>query len=184
MEMVYYGIFAVFKPWTSMGMGMSTEIRKMMRLAAANEEEVDAFIEWLKKRDLSSGRLDRKLKRSLNRAMSELDCTRCARCCKEAYVVLQDGDIGRLADRLGMRRSDFRAQYVTRNEDGDVCLNRRPCPFLKKNLCTLYEDRPDCCREYPQSLASESADNLDNLGANYLVCPAVYDALERLRDFI
>ena len=163
---------------------MDEEIRRIKRLATANEEEVDAFIAWLKKRDLSSGRLDRRLKRALNRAMSELDCTRCARCCKEAYVVLQDGDIARLADRLGMKRADFRARYVTRNEDGDTCLNRRPCPFLKKNLCTLYEDRPDCCREYPQSLAADAAENLDNIGANYLVCPAVFHALERLRDIV
>lgn len=163
---------------------MDAEIRRMRRLAAANEEELDAFIEWLKKRDLSSGRLGRRLKRALNKAMAELDCTRCALCCKEAYVVLLDGDIERLAGRLGMKRSDFRAKYVARNEDGDPCLSRRPCPFLRKNLCTLYEDRPDCCREYPQSLASDAADNLDNIGANYLVCPAVFQALERLRDIV
>jgi uncharacterized protein len=163
---------------------METDLKKIKRLAATREEEVDAFIEWLKIRLDSSQRLDGRLKDLLDEAMSALDCTKCARCCKEAYVVVDTADIARMAKALGMKRSEFRTEYVGRNEDGDTCLNRRPCPFLKKNMCTIYDSRPDCCREYPQSLAVDSAGNLDNINANYLVCPAVFNALEALRDFL
>ncbi len=163
---------------------METELRKIKRLAAAREEEVDAFIEWLKLRRDDSDRLDARLGELIEKALSGLDCTTCARCCKEAYVVVGTEDIARLAKALGMKRSEFRAQYIGKNEDGDTCFNRKPCPFLKKNLCTLYESRPDCCREYPGSLAVDSGSNLDNINANYLVCPAVFNALEELRDFL
>lgn len=163
---------------------MEKDLKKIKRLAAAREDEVDAFIAWLKARYDSSDKLDARLQKLIGEALSAFDCTTCARCCKEAYVVVDTADIARLAEAVGMKRSEFRAEYIGKNEDGDTCFNRRPCPFLKKNLCTLYESRPDCCREYPDSLAVDSVDNLDNINANYLVCPAVFNALEALRDFI
>ncbi|MEW6554232.1 MAG: YkgJ family cysteine cluster protein [Actinomycetota bacterium] len=159
-------------------------MRRIKKLADAREEEVDAFIAWLKLRCDSSERLDARLQSLIEEALAKFDCTTCARCCKDAYVVVDTGDIARMAKAVGMKRSAFRAEYVGKNEDGDTCFNRRPCPFLKKNLCMHYESRPDCCREYPGSLAVDSASNLDNINANYQVCPAVFNALEALRDFI
>ena len=164
---------------------METNLKKIKKMALENEDEVDAFIEWLKLRyDDESPKLDKRLKKMLKEAMSHFDCKECAACCKDAYVVVDTDDIGRLAEALGMKRSEFRAEYIGKNEDGDTCLNRRPCPFLKKKLCTVYEHRPDCCREYPYSLVTDCVENLDNLNANYTVCPGVFHLLEKLRDFI
>ncbi len=164
---------------------MEKDLRKIKRLAAEREEELDAFLAWLK---LHCGeedeKLDARLDAHIKEALSHFDCKRCARCCKEAHVTVDTNDIARLSKALNMKRSQFRAEYVGKNEDGDICINRRPCPFLKRNLCTLYESRPDSCREYPASLAVDAAANLDNIGANYLVCPAVFSALEELRDFL
>ncbi len=163
---------------------METDLKKIKKKAAEREDEVDAFLDWLKVSRVSERKLDARLKKLMREIMPHFDCTRCAACCKEAYVVLETEDIARLAEALGMKRSEFRARYVTRNEDGDTCLNDRPCPFLKDDMCTLYKARPDSCREYPFSLAVDSKTKLDNISANYLVCPVLFHALEKLRDFI
>ncbi len=163
---------------------METDLKKIKRVAAAREEEVDAFLDWLKVSRVSSRKLDARLKKMLREIMSEFDCKECAGCCKDAYVVVDTDDIARLAAALGVKRSEFRATYITRNEDGDTCFNRRPCPFLEGNLCTHYKSRPGCCREYPYSLAVDSKEKLENISANYLVCPVLFHALEQLRDFI
>lgn len=160
---------------------MKTYINKIKKQAVKNESEIEVFCEKLKKQGVSPSRLDSRIKKLLREKIANFDCTSCAACCKEAYVVVETEDIGRLAKHFSMKRSDFRGKYVGRNEDGDVVFNRRPCPFLKKDLCAHYEVRPNCCREYPHSLAIETMDKLENLAANYEVCPAIFQAVEELR---
>jgi Fe-S-cluster containining protein len=163
---------------------METNLKKIKRMAEERESEVDAFLEWVKVSRVSQRKLDARLKKLLREIMPRFDCTGCAACCKDAYVVLEGEDIARMAEAVGMKRSKFRARYVTRNEDGDTCFNSRPCPFLENDLCTQYKARPDSCREYPFSLAVDSKTKIENISANYLVCPALFNALEKLRDFI
>ncbi len=159
------------------------DIGEIRKRAKSGEKEADAFCEWLRTKGPSPGKLDRRLHELLEEAMDGLDCTACAACCREAYVVVTTEDIWRMSEALGMRRSDFRRAYIGRSEDGDQCFNRQPCPFLKRNrLCRYYDARPDCCRDFPYSLAIDCREKLDNLSANYLVCPAVTLALDRLRE--
>jgi len=161
---------------------MPADPEAIRKAAKRREKEAEAFCSWLEGNGPPPKKLDRQLHQLLEEAMSGLDCTSCAACCREAYVVVTTEDIWRMAEALDMRRSDFRRAYIGRNEDGDQCFNRQPCPFLKRNrLCRHYEARPDCCRDYPFSLAVDCRDKLENLSANYLVCPAVTLALDRLR---
>ncbi|MBI3601004.1 MAG: YkgJ family cysteine cluster protein [Nitrospinae bacterium] len=34
-------------------------------------------------------------------------------------------------------------------DEGEQYFKNLPCSFLKDNKCTIYEDRPDDCREFP-----------------------------------
>ena len=74
-------------------------------------------------------------------------CTSCpARCCRTAglgykYLYLQPGEARMpLFRNVAKLRTD--GLYVIRYENG-------ACPFLgKNNRCTIYERRPEVCREY------------------------------------
>jgi Fe-S-cluster containining protein len=68
------------------------------------------------------------------------------------------------------------------DEDGDFILNHAPCPFLgADNYCSIYESRPDACREYPHTNRKKVVQIMDLTYRNTLVCPAVLEIAEKLR---
>ncbi len=91
------------------------------------------------------------------------------KCCADLNLVLTPYDVLRLKTRLRMSSDEFIDQYteprldeayrfpvirLLMNED-----DRRSCPFLAPDGCTVYEDRPAACRIYPLGRASMSLDD-------------------------
>ncbi len=85
-------------------------------------------------------------------------------CCSNINIVLPPYDLLRLRKRLGMTAEDFISQYceieilaktllpvITIKMKND---EKRSCPFLTPDGCTVYEDRPNICRYYPVGLAT------------------------------
>jgi uncharacterized protein len=61
-------------------------------------------------------------------------------------------EVDRVAHRLGMERQQFIETFLERSEAGsDKPWQTRaaPCPVMKDNLCSIYEDRPADCSGYP-----------------------------------
>jgi Fe-S-cluster containining protein len=81
------------------------------------------------------------------------------RCCHSADMYLYPYDIVRLKQRLGLTSEEFLKRHtITALRENpyfpNVMLKMSdnpggPCPFLSKNGCTVYEDRPYSCRAYP-----------------------------------
>jgi len=93
------------------------------------------------------------------------DCLKCpGYCCSYPNIHLQDSDIERLSKHLGMDEATFRKKHTQKGfkEEG---AKKRPtvlahqedehfgsiCWFFdtEKRCCTVYEGRPEICREYP-----------------------------------
>lgn len=85
-------------------------------------------------------------------------CTLCGNCCRDRVVVLYEEDVRRLK-QAGHRnfyepteeleRKLTKAPYKMKmREDGS-------CIFLRGNLCSVYEQRPDTCRRYPFIVGSD-----------------------------
>lgn len=139
------------------------------------------FLEKLRKR--KPGDLDNVTLELHHKAFGHIDCLDCANCCKTTSPIVIDRDIDRLARRLKIKPSQVVAQYLRLDEDGDYVFTQAPCPFLlPDNYCMVYEDRPRACREYPHTDRKRFHQILKLTYKNTLVCPAVLEVVEGLKE--
>jgi Fe-S-cluster containining protein len=85
-------------------------------------------------------------------------------CCSNINIVLPPYDLLRLRKRLGLTTEEFINKYcaiemlaktllpvITLRMQND---EKKSCPFLTPEGCTVYEDRPNICRYYPVGMAT------------------------------
>lgn len=92
----------------------------------------------------------------------ELPCF--SKCCGDVNIFLTPYDVIRMKKALGLSSEEFLEKYtlplVLREQQIPVALlkmeenNNKKCPFVVKEGCTIYQDRPWACRMYPLGLAS------------------------------
>lgn len=83
-----------------------------------------------------------------------------------------------------MERDKFIQTYLEPlDEDGDNPWQTRalPCPFLKDNLCSIYEDRPSDCSEYPYLYKPWFTRRTWAMLDRTYTCPIVYTVIEELK---
>ncbi|MEO6306108.1 MAG: YkgJ family cysteine cluster protein [Bacteroidia bacterium] len=115
-------------------------------------------------------------------AFEKIDCLSCANCCKTTSPIFYQRDIERAAKGLRLKPGDFLQKYLEMDEEGDFVLKQAPCPFLdKENFCSIYENRPTACREYPHTNRKKMQQILDLTFKNTLVCPAVLKITEDVK---
>jgi Fe-S-cluster containining protein len=88
-------------------------------------------------------------------------------CCAKLQLILTPYDVLCIKNRLGLHSQDFLTKHtdtifrdhsrfplitLMMNNDED-----KKCPFVTKDGCTIYEDRPGACRLYPLARASTMA---------------------------
>lgn len=89
-------------------------------------------------------------------------------CCRNVDLDLYPYDIIRLKRNRGIDSEQFVRTYTELKHGGNpyfptVKLKLEPfaeemaCPFLKKDGCSVYEDRPSACRTYPLERAVDRA---------------------------
>lgn len=159
-----------------------TEIELMERYARDRADENWRFRTFVKRRlNLGDAALDTLVRDTADDVMEQIDCTVCGHCCRTLQIVVDDFDIGRLARRLNVPPAAVMRRYVKREKDGDLVFNRQPCPFLSGNLCTVYEDRPQACRDYPFLHEPNFRQRMLMFLDNTLVCPIVFNTCESLK---
>jgi hypothetical protein len=107
-----------------------------------------------------------------------IDCTQCANCCREVKPEFSEDEIDRLAQRLELSREEFIAKYLEPSGDQIPWTTRTtPCPFLKDNLCSVYDDRPATCRGYPYLYENDFAFRTIAMIERTYTCPIVTNVL-------
>jgi len=143
------------------------------------KEEHRGLARQLKKRPPAD--LDSRIHTLHEEAFERIDCLACANCCKTTGPLLIEKDIERLSKRLRLKPAEFQSRYLRKDEEGDWVLQTLPCPFLgADNFCSVYDDRPKACREYPHTDRRRQAQILDLSLKNTVVCPAVASIFDRL----
>lgn len=144
--------------------------------SAANKK----FLAQLKKLDPRA--VDKVFHAAHQAVFEKIDCLACANCCKTTSPIFYANDIARAARALRIRPGVFIERFLKIDEDNDYVLQSSPCSFLDAdNRCTIYEDRPRACREYPHTDRKKMVQIMDLTYKNTMVCPAVFEMVERLQ---
>ena len=153
---------------------------KLAMMAKACRKEHAALVKRLSAGD--TRKLDERV-HALHEAVFEtISCLDCANCCRTLGPRITDLDVRRIAASLRMKPSGFVEQYLVVDEDGDYIFRSMPCPFLGgDNYCSIYDDRPKACREYPHTDRRRVYQVLALTLKNSAICPAVFEILERLK---
>ncbi|TAE46931.1 MAG: YkgJ family cysteine cluster protein [Bacteroidetes bacterium] len=148
--------------------------------AGEKKAENKRLFDRLKRRTPSD--LDETVEELHDEVFAETDCLLCANCCKTTSPVFIDNDIARISRSLRMKPSEFTSRYLHQDEEGDYVLNSAPCAFLgPDNMCSIYEDRPRACREYPHTNRKRFYQILNLTLKNTEICPAAFEIVERLK---
>lgn len=138
------------------------------------------FLDKLKKKLPKD--LDQQFQRLHEEAFETIDCLTCANCCKTTGPLFTQKDIERLSALFKLRPAEFISKYLHVDEDGDYVLNVLPCPFLgTDNYCSVYEHRPNACRQYPHTDQRKMHTVFKETLHNTAVCPAVFEIVEKLK---
>ena len=156
------------------------QVQKQLQQAKNILNENKTFFKKLQRKTPSD--LDDTVQEIHREVFSETNCLECANCCKTTSPIFRDKDIERIAKHLKMTPSSFIEKYLYMDEDKDYVLNQSPCAFLgTDNYCSIYEHRPAACREYPHTNRKRFHQVLELTLKNSVVCPAVYQIIERMK---
>ncbi|OYU94773.1 MAG: zinc/iron-chelating domain-containing protein [Bacteroidetes bacterium B1(2017)] len=159
---------------------MEAEYKKYLNTATKNKAENKKFLEKLRKQ--KPAHLDTLIQDLHEQAFEQIDCLLCANCCKSTGPLLLNKDVDRLAKELKLRPSIFAETYLKTDEDGDYVFTQMPCPFLgSDHYCSVYQARPNACREYPHTQQRDQFQKLKITYLNSLICPAVAKIVEQLK---
>ena len=164
---------------------MALDLVQIRTLAESKEDENYEFRRFLKTRcNLEPDEIDQRVFETTKRVWDKIDCTACANCCREMKPTFREEEVERVARRLGMERQQFIETYLEHSEahSGNPWQTRAtPCPFLKDNLCSVYEDRPADCSGYPYLYQPEFVFRTLGMIERTFTCPIVYEVMEELK---
>jgi uncharacterized protein len=133
---------------------------------------------------LSDDQLDKLVGDITRGVWAMIDCTACANCCKTLRPEFSEQDQKHIAEQLGLSVEQFREKYLElNNDDGESVwqINQSPCPFLENNKCTIYENRPNDCRQYPYLYDPEFTSRTTGMIERTYTCPIVFEVFEELK---
>ena len=157
---------------------MLTDLVQIQRFGQKQREENGRFRSWLKRHNFA----ERRLKAIAQDVEDKIDCTTCANCCRVATTQISERDAERLARLLGIKLTNFLRDYTDQTDDEGRILKRTAngCVFLNRNLCSVYEARPQTCELFPHLVKGNGSlqSRMWHMPDRAVYCPIVFNSLE------
>lgn len=160
-------------------MDMIHDPKEVEKLAKDRWEENLALRKWMREQD--PHQMDDLVDQVAKEVSAQIDCTKCAKCCRALTIHPKPMDVQRLALHLDFETNEFKHKYLKKDHEGDLVFRQRPCPFLKGDCCSVYQARPDTCRSYPHLEKTHMTGRGWYIVENTLLCPIVFNTYEGLR---
>lgn len=155
------------------------EYYKIIEKAKSQKKQIKTLLAKLNK--LNTKEVDKHFHYQHEKVFNEIDCLKCANCCKTTGPLFTQKDIERIAKHLKIKPRDFITQYLKIDEENDYVLKTTPCVFLDPfNNCSIYSLRPKACAEFPHTNRKNMREITNLTYNNALVCPAVFKILENI----
>lgn len=168
--------------WQKETMQIETDLALLADFAQQREDDNWEFRCFLKQSDIPSSEIDSQVHRLLKTVSQQIDCTACANCCKTITPTFKPSDIQRIAKHLSLSNDDFTAKFLHEDRDvGGLTFRTKPCPFVKNNICTVYQHRPRDCRSFPHLQKPGFVFGVTQAFNNYSICPIVFNVYEELK---
>lgn len=159
------------------------DLEKYESLARAKHNEHKKYLAKIKRKPPK--KLDEQMLEIHHEVFEKINCLDCANCCKTTGPLFTQKDIERLAKLFRLKPNQFIDKYLKIDEEKDYVLQTLPCPFLgADNLCSIYENRPKACREYPHTDRKKIYQINHLTLKNTLICPAAYEVVEKMMEKI
>jgi len=150
-------------------------------LKSMAEKAKPLFLQYYKKNKKRLAKMDQEIRLIHEEVSESIDCLSCANCCRTLGPAIYDKDIDRIAKALRIKPSEVVTSYLKIDEDGDYVFKSIPCPFLMPdNYCSIYENRPKACREYPHTDRKKFEQIFKLTVKNTATCPIAYEVLLRV----
>ena len=130
--------------------------------------------------------VERRLKIIAQKVEDQIDCLKCANCCRTATARLVDRDNDKVAKAAGMKRDRFLKECTVMSKDEGRILRRTEagCVFLNGNECLVYDGRPASCQDFPHLVRGPGSlmHRMWAMPDRATYCPITYNTLEEWKD--
>ena len=158
---------------------LTTDRGLIKKLAEDNQDENDAFRNFLQKKD---GRLlDEQVHRINEIITPQIDCTSCGACCRQLMINVTPEESITVAHHLSLEPQKFKKEFLEESMQGKLIMNTIPCTFLENSKCTIYRERFNECRAFPHLHESNFKGRLFGTLIHYAMCPIIYNVVEEMK---
>ncbi len=155
-----------------------------MDVRSIDQKKAKKLSDYLKAKEFPNN-IDNVAKEITNSVTAKIDCLSCANCCKTSPPLIVKSDVSRIAKHLAISKKQFMRKYVLEDVNGEMNFMNVPCSFLKEdNHCSIYEVRPEACKQYPHT-DNKGFSRLKKLHArNVSRCPIAYEVVKQIKNSI